>query len=123
MNSRGQNASHFSYIKDEKHGSTKYSDFRNTRTRERATKLEHSNLTTMAFQKTNSAAAAGSNTIYNWGINVNQEPVMAVQTSNGGTTKQTFKRENKKKIAVDPKPLTNKQNPVIEVYAHLRRNT
>ena len=89
----------------------------------RAIKLEHRKLTTNGVSKTNAAAAAGSNTIYNWGINVKQEPVMAVQTSNGVTRKLLFKREKNKKIAVDPKPLMNKQNPVIEVYAHLRRDT
>ena len=59
----------------------------------RAIKIEHSKLTTMAFQKTNAAATVGTSNNYNSGVRIKQEPVMAVRNSTGNTKNQQYKRE------------------------------
>ena len=56
----------------------------------RATKIEHSKLTTMAFQKTNAAATTGNN--YNSGVGIKQEPVIAVRNSTGTTKSNNITR-------------------------------
>ena len=51
----------------------------------RVIKFEHSNLTTLAVQKTNAAAKAGASSSYNSAVKIKQEPVMAVRNSSGST--------------------------------------
>ena len=63
----------------------------------RAIKLEHSKLTTMAFQKTNAAATVGAGNNYNSGVKIKQEPVMAARNSTGSTKNQQYKREANKR--------------------------
>ena len=67
----------------------------------------------MAYQNTNAAAAAGSNTNYNSGVKIKQKLVKAVRTSNGGSRQQPFKRENnKKRVKIDLHHLMDKPVPV-----------
>ena len=60
----------------------------------RAIKLEHSKLTTMAFQKTNAAATGGASNNYNSGVRINQEPVMALRILSGTTKNQNKRKTN-----------------------------
>ena len=64
---------------------------------ERAIKLEHSKLTTMAFQKTKAAKVAGTSTNYTSGVKMNQKPVMAVRNSKNTRKQQHKKKNNKRK--------------------------
>ena len=78
----------------------------------------------MAFYKTNAAAAAELNTNSNSGVKSKQKPVKAVRTSNGGSRKQPFKRENNKKpVKIDVHHLMDKPGPVLDVKAHFNRDT
>ena len=62
----------------------------------RAIKFEHSKLTTMAFQKTNTAATGGSSNNYISGVRIKQERVMAVRNL-AGTNKTPNRRESNKR--------------------------
>ena len=59
----------------------------------RAIKFEHSKMTTIAFQKKNAATTVGTGNNYNSGVNIKQEPLMAVRNSTGNTKNQQYKRE------------------------------
>ena len=56
----------------------------------RAVKFEHSELTTMAFQKTGAAATVRAGNNYNSGVRNKQDPVMAVRNSTGSTKNQQY---------------------------------
>ena len=77
----------------------------------------------MAFQMMNAATVAGTSINYNSGVKIKQEPVMTVQTSNGGTRKQPFIRENfKRQNSNRSTPSSGQTNPAIDVDVHLNRD-
>ena len=56
----------------------------------RAIKFDHSELTTMAFQKTSAAATVGVGKNYNSGVRIKQDSVMVVRISTGSTKTQQY---------------------------------
>ena len=89
----------------------------------RAIKFEHSELTTMAFQKTNAAATGGSSSNYTSGVRIKQEPVMAVRNLGGGGGKPKPQIEEKQITdRIITKLKTRKQNHVIDVEGRLNRD-